>query len=124
MRTLLIRSFVNAQALVGVVLTVSWLAGDLDLQAAAVPLYAIAALLLVYCLIPASWTRSPDRAKGQLALDTTTRQMSELLYPSAGLRKMVEFAAQHRFSIQLALTSAFLSVAALLLQYVAPTPGV
>ena len=122
MRRLILRSFVTAQAIVGVVLTLSWLDGNLDLPSIAETLCGIATPILLYSLIPASWTRSPDRLIG--TPDATARKMSELLYPSAGVRRLVSFAAQHRFSIQLALTSAFLSVAALLPQYVAPTPGV
>jgi hypothetical protein len=124
MRRLIPRSFVNAQALVGVVLTVSWLVVDLDLQTAAVPLYTVAALLLLYSLVPEQWTRSPDRLEGPFALDTTARQMSKQLRSSEGMQRLGDFAAQHRFSIQLALTSIFLFAAALLLQIVAPAPGV
>jgi hypothetical protein len=124
MRKIITRSFVNAQALVGVMLTVSWLSGDLDLQAAAIPLYSIAALLFMYTLVPAQWTRSPDRLEGPLALDTTARQMSRQLHPSEGIQRLGDFAAQHEFSIQLAITSIFLLAAALLLQYVAPTPSI
>lgn len=121
---LIFRSFVHAQALVGIVLTVSWLVGDLDFEAAAVPLYTVAAVLFMYGLAPSQWTRSPDRLDGPLALDTTARQMAEQLQPSPALRRMGDFAAQHRFSIQLAVTSCFLATAALLLHHVAPTPGI
>jgi hypothetical protein len=122
MRKLILRSFVNAQALVGIVLTVSWFSDDLDPQSAAVPLFTIAALLLMYSLVPAQWTRSPDRLESPLALDTAVRQIAEQLQPSKTLRRLGDCVTQHRFSIQLAITSSFLATAALLLHYVAPTP--
>ena len=124
MRRLILRSFVNAQALVGVVLTVSWLVGDLDLQTAAIPLYTVAALLLMYSLLPAQWSRSPDRLAQPLLMDATAHRLAEQLQPSPTLRKLASYSAKHRFSIRLTLTSGFLCAAALLFQYVAPTPGI
>jgi|GEM_PF-2954269 hypothetical protein len=124
MHRLVFRSFVNAQALVGIVLSVSWLVGNLDLQTAAIPLYTVAALLLMYSLLPTQWSRSPDRLAATLSMDATAHRLAEQFQPSPTLRKLASFAAQHKFSIQLALTSGFLCAAALLLQVISPAPGV
>ena len=123
MSRLILRSFVNAQAIAGVVLTLSWLDLDSHLPSISMSLLVIAALLLVYSLIPASMTRSPDRLTGTQASDAEARDMLELLYPSKRMRRLVSFATDHKFSIQLALTSTFLLITALLLQYVASMPA-
>jgi len=114
----IVRSFLVAQALVGVVLTILWLAGQWESRFMAVLLFGIGTFLLICAFIPGTWIRTPDRLEG-----STARQESKENRLSTSPSKQRGFAGRNKFSIELILTGIFVFITALLLQYVAPMPG-
>jgi hypothetical protein len=105
-----------AQALVGIVLTIVWLARLWESRSfITVPLYGISALLLVGALVPSAWIRGLDRQQ-----DTLTPNPNRL---SSDPRRQGGFIFWNRFSIQALLTCAFVAMTALLLQFAPPIPG-
>ena len=115
----IVRSFLVAQALVGVVLTILWLAGQWESRFMASPLFGISAVLLLCAFLPNTWIRTFNQPE-----HAAIYQRSEEDHPSANLHQSKRFAGWNRFSIDFILTSAFISITALLLHYVAPVPGV
>ena len=118
MRKSIVRSFLVAQALIGVALTTLWLAGEWESRFMAALLFRLGAFLLICAFIPGTWIRTPDRLK-----DPMTREISNQDLPSTRPTGKSKFAVWNRFSIELILTSVFVFITALLLRYVAPMPG-
>ena len=119
MRKSITRSFLVAQAFVGVVLTILWLAGRWELRFMTSPLFGISAVLLLCAFLPNTWIRTLNQPE-----HAAISQRSEEDHPSANLHQSKRFAGWNRFSIDFILTSVFISITALLLHYVAPMPGV
>ena len=118
MRRSIARSFLVAQALAGVVLTILWLVERWDPRFMALPLLGIGAVLLLCAFLPNTWIRTCNQ------LEQARHQGSEEDRPPTSIRQPKRFVGWNRFSIDFILTSAFIFITALLLHYVAPTPGV
>lgn len=117
MRKSITRSFLVAEAFVGVVLTILWLVGRWEPRLMVSPLFGISAVLLLCAFLPNTWIRTLNRPE-----HTAIHQRAEEDHASANLRQPKRFAGWNRFSIDFILTSVFILITALLLHYVAPMP--
>jgi hypothetical protein len=116
MRKPLVRSFLAAQALVGIVLTIVWLARLWESRSfITFPLYGISGLLLVGAFVPSAWIRGLDRRQNTPASIPNHLPLDP--------RGRGGFICWNRFSIQALLTCAFVAITALLLQFAPPIPG-
>ena len=118
MRKSIVRSFLVAQALVGVVLTGFWLAGTWEPRVMALPLAGIGIFLLLCAFIPISRFETYSRL-GNMA----GREESPPNRLPADPALLSKGAARTRLSVHLIFICGFLVVTALLLYFAAPMPG-
>jgi hypothetical protein len=119
MRTIA-RSFLYAEAIAGVVLTLAWLSGETDLMVFTAPLFSLGSILVLYAFLSGSWVRAPSRLEGPLAVENAARQMHEFGTSKSPLRSLSRLAAQHRISAQWAISGALLLLTGWVLYRFAP----
>ncbi|MCK5247077.1 hypothetical protein KAR02_09275 [Candidatus Bipolaricaulota bacterium] len=113
------RSFVIAQAFVGVVLTIFWLLGEWPSLSMATPLFGIAAVSFLLAFLPNA--RIPSTAKIE---EPQEAEVAEHSLPTTRNLNRKRFAGANRLSRQFMTIAAFLVITALLIRFVAPMPGV
>lgn len=118
MRKSIVRSFLVAQALVGVVLTCLWVAGRWESRFMATPLFWIGAILVLFAFIPDSWIPFKNTAKEALI-----QEASSAALPSTPHIEQQRFAAWNRLSVELVLIAACVLLSGLLIRFVAPIPA-
>lgn len=119
MRNRVIRSFIIAQALVGLVLTIFWIAGQWPSRSMGIPLFAIAAVSAVLAFVPCAWVSSGKRDNESNAAPTTEHTL-----PATRNLERHSIGGMNPYSRDFVLIAAFLTITALLLRFVAPVPGI
>lgn len=119
MRNLVTRSFIIAQALVGVVLTISWLVGAWPSLSMAMPLFGIAAISLLLAFLPNAWIPSKKKLK-----KPKEKEVAQHALPATRNLERRDLAGMNRLSREFITIAAFLVITALLIRFVAPMPGV
>jgi hypothetical protein len=118
MRNTVVRSFIVAQALVGIVLTIFWLLGEWPSLSMAMPLFGFAAISLLLAFFPNAWIP----AQGKLKEAKETKVAKHALPATRNLERR-GFAGTNRLSREFMFIAAFLVITALLIRFVAPIPG-
>ena len=119
-----IRSFVYAQAVVGVVLTINLAAGCTDIDTITGPMFSLGALLVLYSFISSSLVRLPSRLEGLAGIEDAKQLLSGQKHDEHGPSRLSRFAIQHRLSIQWAMAGLILLLMAwALLAFAPPLSG-
>jgi hypothetical protein len=107
MRTIF-ESFVVAEAIVGIALTLAIACGENDSSSLSAPLFSIGAILILYAFISGSWVRVPGRLDAPGMVENTERAIeAEQARPPRRVR-LSRIADHHRISMQWALSGVLL----------------
>lgn len=118
MRHTATRSFIIAQALVGIVLTIFWLLGEWPSLSMATPLFGIAAVVALLAFLPNAWIPSAARRK-----NPQEATVAEHSLPTTRNLERKGLVGMNRLSRQLMTIAVFLVITAVLIRFVAPMPS-
>ena len=110
-----LRSFLYAQAIIGIVLTLGFAFGATDVDTLTAPLFSVGGLLILYALISSSIVRFPNRLEGLVAVENATQRLAQQKRAKRSPSKVSTFFTQNRPSIQWIVTGVFVLVSAWLL---------
>ncbi len=107
MRTVL-KSFVAAEAIVGILLTLMIASGENDPATVSSPLFSIGAILILYAFLSGSWIRVPGRLEGPGTLENAKRQLDADRERPSRWVQLSRIAAQRGVSVQWVLSGLLL----------------